>query len=75
MVADAAPEELRGTAFGLFNLVCGAGMLAGSALAGLLWDRLGSSSTFTAGAALAMLALATLPLAARRAQRVQPPGP
>ncbi|HSX92690.1 MAG TPA: MFS transporter, partial [Hydrogenophaga sp.] len=55
MVADTAPEDLRGTAFGLFNLVSGVAMLLASAIAGLLWERLGSEATFIAGAGFALL--------------------
>jgi MFS family permease len=44
MVADTAPADLRGTAYGFFNLVSGLAMLLASVLAGLLWDRLGASS-------------------------------
>ena len=57
MVADTAPPDLRGTAYGVFNLVCGVAMLIASALAGLLWDRLGATSTFAAGLGFALLAL------------------
>ena len=57
MVADTAPEDLRGTAYGFFNLVSGVAMLIASALAGFLWDRLGASFTFYAGAAFSLLAL------------------
>jgi MFS family permease len=57
MVAATAPPELRGTAFGLFNLVSGAAMLIASAIAGLLWDQLGPAFTFHAGAAFSLLAL------------------
>ncbi len=57
MVADTAPTDLRGTAYGFFNLVSGIAMLVASGLAGLLWDRLGASSTFYAGAAFCGLAL------------------
>jgi MFS family permease len=60
MVADAAPEDLRGTAFGLFNLVGGGAMLLASVLAGALWERLGPASTFLAGAGFATAALAAL---------------
>lgn len=60
MVADTAPEELRGTAFGLFNLASGLAMLIASTLAGLLWDRLGASVTFYAGAMFAGIALMLL---------------
>jgi MFS family permease len=57
MVADAAPADLRGTAFGFFNLVCGVALLVASGLAGLLWDRFGAPAPFVAGAVLALWAL------------------
>lgn len=57
MVADTAPTDLRGTAFGFFNLVSGIAMLIASAVAGLLWDQLGASFTFYAGAAFCAMAL------------------
>ena len=60
MVADAAPADLRGTAYGFFNLVSGVAMLIASALAGLLWDGLGAGATFVAGALFAALALGGL---------------
>jgi len=62
MVADTAPEDLRGTAFGFFNLVSGVAMLAASVVAGLLWDQLGASFTFGAGAAFCVLTLLGLAL-------------
>ena len=70
MVADTAPADLRGTAFGFFNLLSGLTMLVASALAGLLWDRLGPAFTFHAGALFCTLALAAVALkrcGARRA--------
>ena len=63
MVADRAPSELRGTAFGVMNLVLGVSALAASSVAGLLWDRSGPSATFTVGAAFALVALLFLPAA------------
>jgi MFS family permease len=57
MVTDTAPEALRGTAFGAFNLVAGVAMLVASVLAGLLWDRFGPPATFAAGAILGVLSL------------------
>lgn len=57
MVAGTAPSDLRGTAYGFFNLVSGLAMLLASVLAGLLWDHLGASSTFYAGAAFCIIAL------------------
>lgn len=62
MVADTAPADLRGTAFGMFNLVSGLSMLLASALAGLLWDQWGAPSTFVAGAAFSVAALVLLAL-------------
>lgn len=67
MVADTAPADLRGTAFGFFNLVSGVAMLVASLVAGLLWDRLGAPATFYAGAAFSVLALAGLARARGRA--------
>ena len=66
MVADSAPSDLRGTAFGFFNLVSGVAMLLASVLAGLLWDRIGAGATFAAGAVLAGLTLVLVVLRERR---------
>jgi len=65
MVVDQAPEDFRGTAFGLFNLVTGLSMLVASAIAGLLWDQLGASATFYAGALFSVLALMGLEVFSR----------
>ncbi|UCV14061.1 MFS transporter [Quatrionicoccus australiensis] len=64
MVAATAPADMRGTAFGFFNLLSGLAMLLASVLAGLLWDAAGASVTFLAGAVFCLFAL--LVLAARR---------
>ena len=71
LVADTAPEELRGTAFGMFNLVSGVAMLAASVIAGALWDSAGPAGTFLAGAAFTAVALAALPFVRWRAGRVK----
>jgi MFS family permease len=60
LVADTAPPELRGTAYGFFNLFSGLALLVGSLLAGALWDKLGPQSTFLGGAMFAATALAGL---------------
>lgn len=57
IVADVAPVELRGTAFGLFNLVMGIAALAASVIAGGLWETVGPQATFFAGAAFTWSAL------------------
>ncbi len=60
MVADSAPSHLRGTAFGVFNLANGIALLFASLVAGGLWQSLGASTTFYAGASFAAAALAIL---------------
>ena len=66
MVADTAPADLRGTAFGFFNLASGIAMLLASVTAGLLWDAFGAAFTFYAGAVFCLLTLAGLALRSRR---------
>ncbi|KAF7598976.1 MAG: MFS transporter [Candidatus Dactylopiibacterium carminicum] len=58
LIADSAPAELRGTAFGVFHLLAGLALLLASVIAGALWDAWGYQGTFLCGAVLAMLALA-----------------
>jgi MFS family permease len=60
MVADTTPPRIRGTAFGIFNLVTGVALLGGNIVAGLLWDHYGPSSTFFAGAGVTAVALTGL---------------
>lgn len=57
MVANTAHADLRGTAFGLFNLTCGVAMLLASVIAGLLWDSFGASVTFYVGAGFCVMTL------------------
>ena len=57
LVADTAPPELRGTAYGVFNLLGGLALLAASVLAGALWDGFGPQATFLAGALFTASAL------------------
>lgn len=60
MVADTAPADLRGTAYGFFNLMSGLALLLASVVAGLLWDKFGASFTFYAGAAFCVVTLVGL---------------
>lgn len=66
MVADAAPDGLRGSAFGAFNLVQGLALLLASAVAGALWQGTGPAATFLAGAGFALVALLPLLAAEQR---------
>lgn len=65
LIADTARPELRGTAFGIFNLACGVATLIASVIAGVLWDVTGPQGTFIGGAVFSLLALLSL-LAVRR---------
>lgn len=57
LVADTAPSELRGTAFGIFNLVSGIALLMASVIAGLMWNILGPCATFMVGTIFAALTI------------------
>ena len=70
LIADTAPPELRGTAYGVFNLLGGLALLFASVLAGLLWDTFGSKATFLTGAAFTTLALLGLGLIRLRSPRI-----
>ena len=60
MVVDTTPPKIRGTAFGIFNLVTGLALLGGNLVAGFIWDHYGPSVTFFAGAGITAVALAGL---------------
>lgn len=78
LVAANAPSDLRGSAFGIFNLMSGLALLAASVLAGSLWDVFGPEQTFYAGAGFSLLALIALTLGSRFVTttiRKNPPGP
>lgn len=74
LIADTAPVAYRGTAFGMFNLLSGAGLLAASVLAGWLWDRQGPALAFWAGGGVALVATLSIPLLARSSRSVTSPG-
>lgn len=62
LVAATAPSDLRGTAFGVFNLATGVVLLLASVVVGLLWSRLDPSATFLAGATFTAIAMVGLVL-------------
>lgn len=66
LVAEHAPAELRGSAFGMFNLTTGLATLTASVLAGLLWDWRGAGATFLAGAVFAAVAAVLILVVDRR---------
>jgi MFS family permease len=66
LVADAAPPDQRGAAFGVFSLATGVTMLIASFLAGILWDRIGPDAPFLAGVVFTVSAAALAAASARR---------
>ncbi|SDS69223.1 MFS transporter [Pseudomonas oryzae] len=66
LVADTTPAELKGTAFGLFNLVSGVALLLASGIAGWLWQTYDAATTFHAGALFSLAALVLLRRGGRR---------
>ncbi len=68
LVADHSPADLRGSAYGLFNLATGATLLLASVIAGLAWDGLGADATFLVGAGFAVIALLMLVVFLTRAR-------
>jgi MFS family permease len=70
LVADASPAELRGTAYGIFNLLSGVALLAASVLAGALWDLAGPEGTFLLGGIFTLFTMiGLLPLRNRLVER------
>ncbi len=69
LIAGSAPPELRGTAFGVFNLITGIVLLVASILAGAIWDLAGPQGTFLAGAGFTLLTLAGLIMLRKRLRR------
>lgn len=74
LVADSAPPESRGTAYGIYNLLGGLALLAASLIAGAAWDIAGAGATFLLGAALAAVAVAWLALMRHPTSRRTTPG-
>ena len=60
LVADIAPIDRRGAAFGIYHAVQGIGALAASVVFGVIWKAYGAPAAFGAGAALALAATALL---------------
>jgi MFS family permease len=73
LVADAAPADLRGSAFGFFNLASGVALLLASVIAGALWSAHGPAATFMAGAVFSALAAAGLLLSRARSSAAPAP--
>ena len=74
MVANSAPKDLRGSAFGIFNMLRGLVLLAASVIAGLLWDQFGSQATFGFASALALVTILALWLSRPYLRRAVPVG-
>ena len=58
LVADLAPPQVQGTAFGIYNGLLGVGALASSLVFGWLWTSIGPEIAFATGAGVAVAAAA-----------------
>jgi MFS family permease len=65
LVADLVPAEVRGTAFGWYNLTIGIAAFPASLILGALWQTYGSAVAFRTGAAISLLAAVGLSIAVR----------
>ena len=65
IIASTVPEDLRGTGFGIYNMLAGVALLVASFGAGLIWDMAGSAAMFAVGAGIAGIALLGLLLQPR----------
>ena len=65
IVADSVPAELRGTGFGIFDLVRGGAFFAANTVAGAWWKTVGPSAAFFSAAAFATIAAIGLSAATR----------
>lgn len=72
MIANTSPANLRGTAYGFFNLASGLAMLVASVLAGFLWDQFGAPFTFYAGALFCGCAIVLVALKKGHSQTMEP---
>ncbi len=70
LVADRSPPALRGSAYGVFNLVTGVSLLVASVIAGVAWDAIGPTATFMLGAIFALAALVGLAFARTNDQQI-----
>jgi MFS family permease len=74
LVADVAPHDRRGAAFGWYYLAIGIGALPASLIFGAVWDRFGAGRAFDLGAGLALAASMALLLIAAPGQQQREPG-
>lgn len=75
MVANAVPKRLRGTAFGIYDLVFGSATFLASVGAGFLWTVGGAQAAFGAGATFALLAAVMLLVGVAPKRRTAISGP
>jgi MFS family permease len=74
LVAQLAPSQFRGRAFGIFHFSIGLGALPASLLFGILWQWKGAPTAFLVGAGFSLLAAVLLPLALRGGTSTPSPG-
>jgi MFS family permease len=65
-VAEASPQELKGTMLGLHSTIAGIALLPASVIAGVLWSAFGAAVPFVFGASLSFAAAVILVVFMRR---------
>lgn len=70
MVADSVPEDLRGTGFGMYYLICACSVLISNSSAGVIADCCGESVSFLCSMCVAIVALILLILIRPKKQLV-----
>jgi predicted MFS family arabinose efflux permease len=60
LVADNSPDDLRGTAFSVYYLVCAASLFLANTCGGIVAQVFGSSSTYLFSFVVAVIALVFL---------------
>lgn len=60
LVADSVPEDLRGTGFGMYYLICACSVVISNSSAGVIADHFGESMSFICSMVVAIIALALL---------------
>jgi MFS family permease len=73
-IADLVPAETRGKSFGAFYLVSGMCVLAGTALFGVLYERVSPHAAFFTGAALSLAAVMAVLMTRRAVTKTEATG-
>jgi len=57
LIVDTTESHIRGSAFGIFNFICGIALIISNVVAGWFWQRYNPATTFFVGAGFTIVAL------------------